>query len=72
MKAAELNSRESQKRVLIFASKLGYQTRAFDEAAAKLGVELSFVTDRCHQLDDPWRDGRWRCNLKLRKPRQSR
>ena len=51
-----MNSRESQKRVLIFAMKLGYQTRAFDEAAAKLGVELSFVTDRCHQLDDPWRD----------------
>jgi biotin carboxylase len=51
-----MNSRESQMRVLIFAMKLGYQTRAFDEAAAKLGVELSFVTDRCHQLDDPWRD----------------
>src|SRR5579863_9086562 len=51
-----MNSGESQRRVLIFATKLGYQTRAFDEAAAKLGIELSFVTDRCHQLDDPWRD----------------
>src|SRR6202040_3124824 len=44
------------KRVLIFAQKLGYQTRAFDAAAKKLGVELVFVTDRCHQLDDPWHD----------------
>jgi hypothetical protein len=45
-----------RKRVLLFASKLGYQTRSFDEAARKLGIELIFVTDRCHQLDDPWGD----------------
>jgi biotin carboxylase len=45
-----------KKRVLLFASKLGYQTRSFDDAAQKLGVELAFVTDRCHQLDDPWGD----------------
>jgi predicted ATP-grasp superfamily ATP-dependent carboligase len=44
------------KRVLIFAGKLGYQTRSFDLAARKLGVALGFVTDRCHQLDDPWGD----------------
>jgi formate-dependent phosphoribosylglycinamide formyltransferase (GAR transformylase) len=44
------------KRVLLFASKLGYQTRSFDEAARQLGIELLFVTDRCHQLDDPWGD----------------
>jgi len=44
------------KRLLLFAAKLGYQTRAFDAAAKKLGVELVFVTDRCHQLADPWRD----------------
>jgi D-alanine-D-alanine ligase-like ATP-grasp enzyme len=43
-------------RVLIFAGKLGYQTRSFDAAAPRLGVELAFVTDRCHQLDDPWGD----------------
>jgi biotin carboxylase len=35
---------------------LGYQTRSFDEAAHKLGIDLLFVTDRCHQLDDPWGD----------------
>src|SRR5258705_9542019 len=44
------------KRVLVFAGKLGYQTRSFDAAARRLGVELGFVTDRCHQLDDPWGD----------------
>src|SRR5438045_9571900 len=45
-----------QKRILLFAAKLGYQTRSFDEAAKKLGVELVYVTDRCHQLEDPWGD----------------
>jgi biotin carboxylase len=49
-------SGSASERVLVFTSKLGYQTRAFDEAARKLGVELVFVTDRCHQLDDPWGD----------------
>lgn len=44
------------KRVLLFASKLGYQTRAFNSVAERLGVELVFVTDRCHRLDDPWQD----------------
>jgi biotin carboxylase len=47
---------ESEKRVLLFASKLGYQTRSFADAAKKLNVELVYVTDRCHQLDDPWED----------------
>jgi hypothetical protein len=47
---------QRNKRVLLFAAKLGYQTRSFDEAAGKLGVDLTFVTDRCHQLDDPWGD----------------
>jgi biotin carboxylase len=51
-----MTSQESQPRVLIFAAKLGYQTRAFDAAAQKLGIELAFVTDRCHRLDDPWHD----------------
>src|SRR5580698_5048090 len=43
-------------RLLIFTAKLGYQTRSFDQAARKRGVDLLFVTDRCHQLDDPWGD----------------
>lgn len=44
-------------RVLLIATTTGYQTRAFSEAAERLGVELVFATDRCHQLADPWRDG---------------
>lgn len=40
----------------MFAAKLGYQTRSFQSAAEKLGVEIVYVTDRCHQLDDPWND----------------
>jgi predicted ATP-grasp superfamily ATP-dependent carboligase len=51
-----MNSPKVQRRILLFTAKLGYQTRAFDAAAKKLGVELVFVTDRCHQLDDPWHD----------------
>jgi len=45
------------RRVLLIATTTGYQTRAFGEAAQRLGVELVFATDRCHRLDDPWRDG---------------
>ncbi|HUJ39831.1 MAG TPA: ATP-grasp domain-containing protein [Candidatus Acidoferrales bacterium] len=44
-------------RLLILISKLGYQARAFADAARRMGVEVVFGTDRCHQLDDPWRDG---------------
>jgi hypothetical protein len=44
------------KRLLLFTAKLGYQTRSFEEAALRLGVQLVYVTDRCHQLDDPWGD----------------
>ena len=44
-------------RVLLLATTTGYQTRAFGEAAERLGVELVFATDRCDQIDDPWRDG---------------
>ena len=44
-------------RVLLIATTTGYQTRAFGEAAERMGVELVFATDRCHRLDDPWRDG---------------
>ena len=45
------------KRLLILASKLGYQTRSFAEAARALGLDVVFATDRCHQLEDPWSDG---------------
>ena len=44
------------KRLLLFTAKLGYQTRSFEDTAHKLGVQLVYVTDRCHQLEDPWGD----------------
>ena len=44
------------KRVLLVATTTGYQTRAFGDAAERIGVELVFATDRCAVLDDPWRD----------------
>jgi len=50
------SSEEMTKRLLILSSKLGYQTRGFAEAARKLGVEVFFGSDRCHQLEDPWGD----------------
>lgn len=47
---------KEKRTVVILASKLGYQTRGFAEAAERLGVEVRFGTDRCHQLEDPWGD----------------
>jgi biotin carboxylase len=44
------------RRVLLVAATTGYQTRAFEQAAARLGIELVYATDRCHVIEDPWRD----------------
>ncbi len=44
-------------RILLLTTTTGYQTRMFAEAAARLGVEILFATDRCHVLTDPWADG---------------
>jgi ATP-grasp domain/L-amino acid ligase C-terminal domain 2/ATP-grasp N-terminal domain len=44
-------------RILLLAATTGYQTRAFGDAAERVGVELVFATDRCHVLVDPWQDG---------------
>jgi len=52
-----VTSRSGPKRVLLLATTTGYQTRMFAEAAARLGVELLYATDRCDQFDDPWSDG---------------
>ncbi len=48
--------RDTMPRVLLLATTTGYQTRAFGDAAERLGVDLVFATDRCRNLDDPWRD----------------
>jgi hypothetical protein len=44
-------------RILLLASTTGYQTRSFAEAAVRQGIDVTFATDRCHALDNPWRDG---------------
>ncbi|MYH28052.1 MAG: ATP-grasp domain-containing protein [Acidobacteria bacterium] len=44
-------------RVLLVAATTGYQIRSFGVAAERLGAKLILATDRCHRLDDPWRDG---------------
>ncbi len=46
----------TSKRLLLIGATTGYQTRAFAEAAQRLGLELILATDRCHVLDDPWGD----------------
>jgi len=43
-------------RVLLLATTTGYQIRSFGEAAEKLGVRLTFASDRCDRLEDPWWD----------------
>jgi len=53
----------------LLASKLGYQTRSFAEAAQRLGVKVVIGSDRCHQLDDPWADGA--VPLHFEKPRDA-
>src|SRR6185436_6943281 len=44
------------KRLLLFASKLGYQIRQFEQAARRVGAEVTLATDRCGRMDDPWGD----------------
>src|SRR5258708_12971569 len=45
------------RRLLVLCTTTGYQTCAFIEAAQKLGLLVTFGTDRCHVLEDPWQDG---------------
>ncbi len=44
------------RRVLLVAETTGYQTRVFEEAAARLAVELVYATDCCRGIEDPWGD----------------
>jgi biotin carboxylase len=44
------------KHVLLLATTTGYQIRSFGEAAEKLGVRLTFASDRCDHIEDPWAD----------------
>jgi biotin carboxylase len=45
-----------RRRVLLVASKTGYQVNEFHGAAERVGVDLVLATDRCHVLDNPWDD----------------
>ena len=47
----------ASKRLLLLTTTTGYQTRAFVAAAKRMGLDLVLGTDRCHVLEDPWRDG---------------
>lgn len=42
---------------MILSSTTGYQTRAFAEAGREMGLEVAFGSDRCHVLENPWKDG---------------
>jgi ATP-grasp domain/L-amino acid ligase C-terminal domain 2 len=56
MNTPSIQRPSKQRRLLLFTNKLGYQTRSFEEAARKHNTEIIYVTDRCHQLEDPWGD----------------
>jgi phosphoribosylaminoimidazole carboxylase (NCAIR synthetase) len=43
-------------RILLVAATTGYQTRSFAAAARRRGIDVVLATDRCHVLEDPWRD----------------
>jgi biotin carboxylase len=48
---------ESNQRILLLFTTTGYNAQDFVAAAKKLGIEVVAGTDRCHMLEDPWRDG---------------
>ena len=50
------NSQPRGRRVLVLSTTTGYQLRSFSDSAQRIGIELTFATDRCRNLDDPWRD----------------
>src|ERR1051326_2284963 len=45
------------KPLLLLSTTTGYQARMFCQAAERMGAPLVLVSDRCHMLEDPWRDG---------------
>jgi hypothetical protein len=54
---ASAAARSGRRRILVLATTTGYQTRMFAAAAERQGIDLIYATDRCDQLEDPWRDG---------------
>jgi biotin carboxylase len=56
-------------RILLVAATTGYQMRSFAEAARRVGIDVTLATDRCHVLEDPWRDNA--IPVKFDEPEQS-
>jgi biotin carboxylase len=56
-------------RILLVAATTGYQTRSFAEAARRHGIAVTLATDRCHILEDPWRDNA--IPVRFEEPRES-
>ena len=50
------NPQRRDRRVLVLSTTTGYQLRSFGDSAQRIGIELTFATDRCRNLEDPWRD----------------
>ena len=45
-----------QPALLLVTATTGYQTQSFTEAIRHAGAHPVIASDRCHRLDDPWRD----------------
>ena len=57
------------KRLLLLSTTTGYQAAEFRKAAERIGTPLVLASDRCHVLEDPWRDGA--IPIRLEKPEES-
>lgn len=53
--AADLAKMEAvPKHLLLFAASTGYQIRVFAEAAERLGVDVTLVSDHCDRMEELW------------------
>ncbi len=57
------------KRLLLLSTTTGYQAAEFRKAAERIRTPLVLASDRCHVLEDPWRDGA--IPIRLEKPEES-
>lgn len=57
------------KRLLLLSTTTGYQAAEFRKAAERIRAPLVLASDRCHVLEDPWRDGA--IAVRLEKPEES-
>jgi biotin carboxylase len=44
----------TRRRILLVAATTGYQTRAFEESARRLNMDVLLAIDRCVHLEGPW------------------